>query len=410
MSSRAPDTGSDVRGTADPNFESVREVFHANKAALGTGGGAFAAYVDGDLVVDLYAGEARPGVPWSADTLGVLFSATKALTTLCAQILADRALLDIGQPVAYYWPGFAQNGKQQVTIRQVLNHSSGVIEIPGYAGLFQWDGSGFDQHEEVWDRLEHATPAWPPGTHHGYHAATFGYVIAKLIYAVSRTTLGAFFAGSVASDLQVEVRIGTPEHFHPRVPQFADISRARPADLRRASLWDTWHDPGTLSGKSFLAKSDGNGLDFIGSMMNRGRILSAEIGTSNATGTAGDIARIFAALACGGELGGVTLLSRERTAEWSRESFNGLDAVSLLPWRWALGYHLQSAALLPAGHATGPFGPNIDGAFGHVGHGGQVVAADPQRRVSIAFLRNHLTEGFRLPVMLTEALYRCLLS
>jgi CubicO group peptidase (beta-lactamase class C family) len=104
------------------------------------------------------------------------------------------------------------------------------------------------------------------------------------------------------------------------------------------------------------------------------------------------------------------LLSRERIVQWSRESFNGIDSVSLMPWRWALGYHLQSAALTLGARQPGPFGPNIDGAFGHVGHGGQVGAADPERRVSVAFLRNQLTGGFRLPALLSRALYQCLVS
>ena len=400
----------EIHGTAEPGFEAVREAFYANRAALGTGGGAFAACVDGHLVVDLCAGESRRGVAWNSETLGVFFSATKGLTALCAQILADRGLLDIEQPIAFYWPEFARNGKQQVTVRQVLDHSSGVIEIPGYADLFQWDGSGFDRYEEVCRRLENATLAWVPGTRHGYHAATFGYLVAKLIQIVSGKSLGTFFAESVARPLDVEVRIGTPEHLHWRVPEFSDASLGRPTDPDRARLWDAWHDPTTLSGKSFLAKSDGNGLDHIASMMNRPRTLVAELGTSNATGTARAIARIYAALACGGKLGPASLLSRERIVEWSRESFNGIDAVSLIPWRWALGYHLQSAALTLGGRQPGPFGPNIDAAFGHVGHGGQAGAADPERRVAVAFLRNQLTSGFRLPALLTDALYRCLLS
>jgi CubicO group peptidase (beta-lactamase class C family) len=405
----AAGAAAEIHGATEPGFETVREVFYANRAALGTGGGAFAACVDGNLVVDLYAGEARHGVPWSAETLGVLFSATKGLTTLCAQILADRGLLDIEQPVAFYWPEFARNGKQHVTVRQVLDHSSGVIEIPGYADLFQWDGSGFDRYQEVCNRLENATVAWPPGTRHGYHAATFGYLLGKLIRIVSGKSLGTFFAESVAGPLQVEVRIGTPKHVHWRVPEFSDTSLGRPTDPDRARVWDAWHDPTTLSGKSFLAKSDGNGLDHIASMMNRTNTLEAELGTSNATGTARDLARVYAALACGGELGPARLLSRERIVEWSRESFNGIDAASLIPWRWALGYHLQSAALTLGGRQPGPFGPNIDGAFGHVGHGGQAGAADPERRVSIAFLRNQLSASFRLPALLTHALYQCLL-
>jgi CubicO group peptidase (beta-lactamase class C family) len=401
--------GSDrIGGEAAPGFERVREAFERHCGDLGGGGGAFAAFVDTQNVVNLYAGDAKPRIPWGPETLGVLFSATKALSTVCAQILADRGQLDIDQPVATYWPEFARHGKEAVKVRHVLTHTAGVLELPGYADLLNWTGAGFDEYEEIGRRLEDARLCWTPGTRSGYHAATFGWLLARLVQLITGRSLGAFFAEMVAKPLDVELRIGTPEHYHSRIPIFSNISSARPSDPERARVWDIWHDPDTLSGKAFLAKKDGNAFDHMPDLMNNPRILAAEVAASNATGTALDLARFYAVLACGGELGRVRLLSRERVFEWAKEQTKGIDAISLMPWRWALGYHLQSDALTANGRRPGPFGPNLSNAFGHVGYGGQVGGADPERHVAVAFLRNQLTDNFRLPGILVQSLYEAL--
>jgi CubicO group peptidase (beta-lactamase class C family) len=395
-------------GYITSGFERVQAAFELNCEDLGGGGGAFAAYVEDQLVVDLYARNARPGVTWGPETLSVLFSATKGLTTLCAQILADTGRLDIDLPVAAYWPEFARNGKEEVKVRHILNHTAGLLELPGYAHLLTWDGAGFDAYDEIARRLEDARLCWSPGSRQGYHAATFGWVLARLIYLITGKSLGSYFAEAVAEPLNVELRIGTPDRYHTRIPFFSDVSTARPSDPERAKIWDIWHDPESFSGKSFLAKKDGNGFDHMADLMNKPRILAAEVGGANATGAARDLARVYALLACGGTLGTAHLLSHERVFEWAQEQTRGIDAVSLMPWRWALGYHLQSDALTVGGRRPGPFGPNVAAAFGHVGYGGQVGGADPEHRVAVAFLRNELTDSFRLPSLLAEAVYQCL--
>ncbi len=407
-SSEAGSENEIIRGEVASGFAPVRTVFQNNLRDLGRGGGGFAAYVNGQLVVDLYAGEARPGVRWGPETLAVLFSATKGLATFCTQLLAEQGRLDIDQPVAAYWPEFSRHGKDAVKVRHVLSHTCGLIELPGYADLLGWDGSGFDAYEEIGRRLQDAKLSWASGTRQGYHAATFGWILAELVRRITGKTLGTYFAEEVAAPLELELRIGTPHRYHDRVPIFTDVSNTRPQDPERAKVWDIWHDPNSLSGKSFLAKDDGNGFDHMYALMNMGRILEAEIGGANATGRVRDLARVYAVLACGGKLGAVRLLSPERIQEWAQVQTSDIDAVSLMPWCWALGYHLQSDALTAAGRRPGPFGPNLTEAFGHVGYGGQVGAADPSRRVAIAFLRNELTDSFRLPTLLAQALYGCL--
>jgi len=263
-----------------------------------------------------------------------VYSFPQPLSTVCAQILADRGQLDIDQPVAKYWPEFARHGKEVVKVRHVLTHTAGVLELPGYANLLTWAGGGFDEYEEIGRRLEDAKLCWVPGTRSGYHAATFGWLLARLVQLITGRSLGAFFAETVAKPLGIDLRIGTPEHYHSRIPIFSNISSARPSDPERARIWDIWHDPETLSGKAFLAKKDGNAFDHMSNLMNNPQILAAEVAASNATGAALDLARFYAVLACGGELDQVRLLSRERVCEWAKEQTKGnrrdlVDAVAL---------------------------------------------------------------------------------
>ncbi len=396
----------EVRGHVHAGFEAVRELLQREQGLLADGGGAFAVFADGECIINLYAGEARPGVPWDAETLPILFSATKGLTTLCAQVLTHQGRLDINRRVADYWPRFEKGGKDKILVRHILSHTSGVVEVPGYQELFHWDGRGFDQREEIARRLEGASPLWEPGARHGYHATTYGWLVGRLVELITGKSLGEFFAEAVAGPLGLALRIGTPSILHSRIPFFTDSSTARPADPERARIWDTCHDPTTVSGRAFLAMPDGNAFDHMASLMNNPMIQATEVGAGNATGTAYDLARMYAWLACGGVLEGKPLLSAQIIREWAREQASGVDAVSLIPWRWTLGYHLQSAALTAGGKRPGPFGPNLDTAFGHVGYGGQSGGSDCNRRLSFAFLRNHLVDNFKLPGLLLSAVYQ----
>jgi CubicO group peptidase (beta-lactamase class C family) len=361
----------EVHGFVADGFEPVADVLahgarltigdRTRQADLGAGGGAFAAFVDGECVVDLWAGYRAPDIAWAEDTTAVIMSATKGLTALCAHILADGGHLDVDAPVVSYWPEFAA-------------------------------------------AVATGAPAWEPGTRHGYHGLTFGWLVGELVRRVSGQSLGSFFRQRVARPLAVECQIGTPAADLTTVARVMEWS---PSPSGREATLSTL-DPDSRAGRSVLAGAHGHlfadeqGRPRFASFMNTPAVLQAEIGAIGATATARGLARVYAALARG-----ETLVSRPSVARFSQEQVCGGDAVMGVPTRWAMGYTREPPAVVPG--LPPQHGPN-DEAFGHMGAGGQIGFADPVAGVGCGFVRNHL-ERQAMPLMgacLVDALYRCL--
>jgi CubicO group peptidase (beta-lactamase class C family) len=404
----------EVKGLVAPGFERVGETLGAGatltlgertrKADLGEGGGAFCAYVDGECVVDVWTGPAGPdGRAWEEDTRAVIMSSTKGMTSLCAHILEDRGELDLDAPVTRYWPEFGQAGKSATTVRQLLSHQSGAIGVPGADELLSWDGRGWKESEAIAAAIAGGEPAWEPGTRHGYHGVTFGWLVGELVRRVSGQSLGTFFEAEVAGPLGVACSIGTPASLIGSVATVIDfpVKPGKESALRAI-------DPASKSGRSVLAGAHGSmfadehGRPRFADFMNNPEVLAAEIGALGATATARALARTYAALADGEEL-----VSRASVERFRAEQVCGRDAVMGVPTRWAVGYSLEPPALVSG--APPMHGPN-DGAFGHMGAGGQIGFADPSAGVAVGFVRNHL-ENQALPLMgasLVDVLYSCL--
>jgi CubicO group peptidase (beta-lactamase class C family) len=404
----------EIHGFTVPGFEPVADVLAGGARVtvagreratdLGSGGGAFAAYVDGACVVDLWAGDSAPGIPWSEDTRAVIMSATKGLATLCAHLLVDRGALDVEAPVVSYWPEFGAGGKQSTLVRHVLSHQSGAIGLPHREDILSWDGTGWQDTQAIVTDLASSSPAWEPGTRHGYHGVTYGWLVGELVRCTSGLDLGTFFRSQVAEPLGVACAIGTPDGDLGRVATVIEWTPR--SSSGRTALGAI--DPDSWAGRSVLAGADGNlftdveGRPRFASFMNQPAVLSAGPGSIGATATARGLARVYAELASGDEL-----VSRSSVDRFSTEQVNGRDAVMGVPTRWALGYTREPSAVvagLPRQH-----GPN-DEAFGHMGAGGQIGFADPMAGVGCAFVRNHL-ESQSLPLMgatLVDTFYRCL--
>jgi CubicO group peptidase (beta-lactamase class C family) len=404
----------DVKGFVVPGFELVAETLGAGatltlgerqrRADLGEGGGAFCAFVDGECVVDVWTGVAGPdGKAWEEETRAVIMSSTKGMTTLCAHILEDRGELDLNAPVTRYWPEFGQAGKSATTVRQLLSHQSGAIAVPGGDQLLGWDGRGWDDTEAIAAAIAASEPAWEPGTRHGYHGVTFGWLIGELVRRISGQSLGTFFEAEVAGPLGVACSIGTP----PR--ELASVATVMEFPVKPGSKGTLRAiDPESKAGRAVLAGAHGSlfadeqGEPRFADFMNQPDVLAAEIGALGATGTARALARTYMALT-----GGEELVSRASVERFRSEQVCGRDAVMGVPTRWAVGYTLESPPLVPG--APPMHGPN-DGAFGHMGAGGQIGFADPSARVAVGFVRNHL-ENQALPLMgacLVDVLYSCL--
>lgn len=410
-----------VGGFAAPGFERVAEVLaggttvvaggRERRADLGDGGAGFAAYVNGECVVDVWAGTAGTGTragagrPWERDTRAVIMSSTKGLTTLCAHVLEDRGELDLDAPVVRYWPAFGAEGKERTTVRQLLSHQSGAIALPDADALLSWDGTGWDDTVAVAASVASGAPAWEPGTRHGYHGVTFGWLVGELVRRISGSSLGTFFDETVARQLGVadECAIGTPPEVLPRVATVMEFPVKPGTEGALRAI-----DPASKAGRSVLAGAHGslfadeNGQPRFADFMNTPAVLRAEIGSLGATATARALARVYAALAVGEEL-----VSRASIERFGVEQVCGRDAVMAVPTRWAVGYSLEAPPLVPG--APPMHGPS-DGAFGHLGAGGQLGFADPSTGVSCAFVRSHL-ENQALPLMgacLVEVFYSCL--
>jgi CubicO group peptidase (beta-lactamase class C family) len=404
-----------VGGFTAPGFERLAELLgdgatvqigeRERRADLGDGGGAFCAYVGGDCVADLWTGTAGEGRPWQEGTRAVIMSSTKGFSTLCAHLLEDRGQLDLDAPVTRYWPEFAQAGKANTSVRQLLSHQSGAIGLPRADELLSWDGTGWSDTETIAAGVAGGEPAWLPGMRHGYHGVTFGWLVGELVRRVIGVSLGQFFQAEVADRLDVACSIGTPEHELAAVATVLEF----PVKPGKENALRTI-DPDSKSGRSVLAGkhgslfADAEGRPRFADFMNTPAVLRSEIGALGATGTARGVARTYAALAEGEEL-----VSRASVERFRVEQVCGRDAVMAVPTRWAVGYSLEAPSAIPGITLPPMHGPN-KGAFGHMGAGGQIGFADPEARVAVGFVRNHL-ENQAMPLMgacLVEVLYSCL--
>ena len=204
----------EIGGWVAPGFEAVRDAFARNFEDHGDIGASYALYVEGQQVVDLWGGvrDVATGETYDEDTLQLVFSTTKGATAACANLLAQRGLLDIDAPVVEYWPEFGQAGKEQIPVRWLLTHQAGLPTIDARLTLDEalaW--------EPVIHALEAQAPFWEPGTAHGYHAVTYGYLVGEVVRRIDGRSLGSFFHDEFAEPLGLEFWIGLPEEFEPRV-------------------------------------------------------------------------------------------------------------------------------------------------------------------------------------------------
>ncbi|KUO13655.1 esterase [Streptomyces sp. DSM 15324] len=368
-----------IQGEVAPGFEPVREAFAANFERHDDIGAAVCVYHRGRPVVDLWAGTADPdtGRPWTRDTLQLVYSATKGATATAAHLLVQRGELDLDAPVAEYWPEFAAHGKERIPVRQLLSHRAGLPALDHPVPL----ADALTWHPMV-AALAAQRPAWTPGTAHGYHGRTYGWLVGEVIRRVSGRTPGRYFADEIAGPLGLDFFIGLPDGERPRVSRMAyrqptvDFStvppEAIPEEYRAAVA--AMLDPDSLSNRAF-AITDPPEIDF-----NSPEVQAAEIPASNGLCTARGLARMYAALV--GEVDGVRLLTPETVAAATSEQSSGQDRVLMLPMRFASGY------TLPTDQAplTGPH------AFGHPGRGGSLGFADPSHDLAFGYVMNHIVE------------------
>lgn len=354
-----------IHGRYDPRFASVAEAFAANFAEGLELGASFAATLDGEPVVDIWAGDANErGAPWQGDTIVNVYSTTKTMAALTLLLLADRREVDLDAPAAHYWPEFAANGKRQVLVKHFLSHSaglSGLDEQVSVEDLYDW--------EKITDLLAAQAPWWEPGTQSGYHAITQGYLIGEIVRRVTGATLGAVFREEIARPLGADFHIGLAEAEFGRV---ADLIPPPPGALAGNAATDS------IAARTFRSPP----VDALASRTAAWR--RAEIPAANGHGNARSVADVQTLIACGGEVGGRRLLSTQGAARVFQQQTDGIDLVLGAPIRFGLGYGLNSNEM--------PLGPNPHTAFWG-GWGGSLVLVDADARVCLAYVMNRMGAG-----------------
>jgi len=368
-------------GWVHPGFEGVARLFRRQLRRT-TGGAAVAVYHRGELVVDLWGGSRTDEEPWQRDTLAMCFSTTKGVVSTALHVLADRGQVEYDAPVAAYWPQFAQHGKERVTVRHVLTHSAGLHRMRTLVDhaqrMLDW--------EYMVAALERAEPAYEPGTRHGYHALTYGWLAGELIRRVSGRPVARFVEEELARPLGLDgLYVGCPPEQRHRVAPLAPMAGALG---RRLGL-----QPGAVMGGPVgripsLLRLPVSPRRFANALLPRGiedvlwgpEVMDAEIPAANGFFTARSLAKLYALLAHDGESDGLRLLSPQTLKQIGVVHSRGPDLVLVLPMGWRLGYH---SAFTTRG--------TVPSAFGHFGFGGSGGWADPRRDLALAMVCNRGT-------------------
>jgi CubicO group peptidase (beta-lactamase class C family) len=361
-----------IEGTCDSRFERVREAFADNFAQRGDVGAAAAVTIEGKPVVDLWGGYAdkQRTRPWTRDTIVNVYSATKGVAATCLNRLADQGRVDLDAPVARYWPEFAPAGKERLPVRWLLSHRAGLPAVskplPADA-LLRWD--------VMTAALAEQEPWWEPGTRHGYHALTFGYLVGEVLRRVDGRSLGTYCRQEIAAPLRIDFHIGLDARDDARCAEM--IAAPPPTPGAPNPLPAGAQDPNSMAAKAMNNPAGAMRLSTVNSRAWRG----AEVPAANGHTNARALARFYGALACDGELDRVRVLSRDQIERARTEQSNGIDAVVGVPMRFGLGFRLTQPAAR--------YGPNPR-TFGHTGAGGSLGFADPDASVGFAYTMNQM--------------------
>jgi CubicO group peptidase (beta-lactamase class C family) len=349
-----------VDGTCDERFAAVRHEFAECLDAGDELGASIVVDVDGEVPVDLWGGyrdETRTQ-PWLRDTITNVWSSTKTVTSLAALMLVDRGELDVDTQVARYWPEFAAAGKQDVLVRHLLSHTSGVSGLDQPAvieDLYDWEKSTA--------RYAAQAPWWPPGSASGYHALSFGHLIGEVVHRITGMPLKQFVAEEIAGPLGADFQIGAAERDWDRI---ADVVPPPPLPIDFSALGPDNLAVKTLTGP-FIEATEANTPAWR----------RADLGAVNGHGNARSVARVLSVISRGGEAETIDLIFREQAS--------GTDLVLGAPLRFGIGYGLPQQDTIPyiQGDRTCFWG----------GWGGSVIIMDVDRRMTISYMMNKMGPG-----------------
>ncbi|MEZ0355894.1 serine hydrolase domain-containing protein [Mycobacterium sp. SA01] len=392
-------------GDVDEGYGKVADAFRANLASGKEIGAAVAVYRDGVKVVDLWGGyrDGTAKAPWQRDTMVNMFSTTKGVTAMAVAVAVSKGLLSYDAKVADYWPEFAQAGKGEVTVRQLLAHQAGLCALTPAPSL-----ADIADPERLAPMLARQAPAWRPGTRHGYHAITLGWYQSELIRRTDPAgrTVGRFLADEIAAPLGLDLHIGLP----------ADVDRGRVAHLHQWKRAESLLHLNVMPAGFALAALNPVGLAARATGVpsdvkpwdgdyNRDEVRAVEMPSSNGIGTARAVARLYGAAAAGGaDLGLTGAVLDDLTGPASTPSGGIRDRVMNVKILYSLGF-CKPVPMVQFGSS--------DKAFGTPGFGGSFGFADPDTGVGFGYVMNRL--GFHLAsdpreLALRQAVFRDVLG
>ncbi len=343
-------------------------------------------------MVDLWGGHADPSRrrEWQRDTLANVFSSTKGVLAIAAHRLVDEGRLDLDAPVARYWPEFGVAGKETLPVGMLLNHRAGVVGVRAPLprdAPYDWEG--------MTTRLAREEPWWTPGTKHGYHAFSFGWLVGEVVRRVTRLSPGAYIREALSEPLGLDLHVGLRPADDARAAVLTPLPAGGPDSDQAQLLAQVLLDPASASAAAFanpptlLAPTEYNSRTWR----------AAEIPAANAQSTARALARLYGCLAVGGKLDGYRLLEPAGIERCWREESQGADEVLRIPTRFSSGFMLSQS------HAS--FGPGQK-TFGHPGAGGSLGFADPENEIGFGYVTSRCGPDVILdprPAALIDALY-----
>ena len=393
-------------------LQRLKPLFQENFEKLGELGAAVSVWQDGKPIVDLYGGfrDAHRESPWMCDTLVLVWSATKGIGSACVLHVLQEHNINLDRRVAELWPEFAQAGKEKITLAQLLSHQAGLCALDRRVNVLDY--------EAVIRALEGQKPLWPPGSAHGYHARTFGFLLDELVRRIAGKPLSDYWQENFARPLNLDFWIGLPEKENSRVATMYAARSGKSPEPKQ--FYRDLVTAGTLARNTFTSPY---GLSAV-SQINSVEIREQPIVSFGGIGSASALAKFYSMLANGGKADGQTFFSGE-TLEWMRMTLSdGIDRVFQIPTAFSAGLmkdsNSQGTAVssppIPEGRignrpflvAQRLFGPSQN-SFGHPGAGGSHAFADPENKIAFAYVMNQMEQSL-LPneksLRLVDAIYR----
>ena len=380
----------------------IEPLFRENFLRFGELGAAVSIWQNGEPIFDLDGGfrDRKREQPWNDDTIVLVWSATKGIGSGCLLHTLQKNKIGIDRRVSEFWPEFGQKSKNDITIAQLLSHSAGLCALDERVEVTDYDA--------VIHALEKQTPLWPPGSAHGYHARTFGFLIDELTRRITGISISKYWRANFAQPLSLDFWIGLPHELNSRcatiypakagrLPQTA-VRLSGSDRLPGAQFYRDLAKPGTLQRKAFASPHGINAVSDMNKPVNRAR----DFVSFGGIGSASALAKFYGMLANGGELGGRRFFGPDSISLMTTLISDGLDRVFEIPTAFSSGFMKN-----PASVVRNIFGPSRN-AFGHPGAGGSHAFADPENKIGFAYVMNQMEQSV-LPnaksLRLVDAIY-----